>query len=305
MIWGAESAPSLAARCQASFMPTAFTQTTAPTFWRVAVTSASRNMRARPPLPTQSAANRVSPSAALTWMSPRNRMTYRNLRLSRNSNSLTSPKPRSARIVTATPSGRSAFSRDRHRSSKSLRWFFSSSLSTVSQRRGMALPWRVTRCSASGGLVVGVEVGPVHRHDDLAPLAHHLANPRGEHVPGDHARVAQQAVDLFDRGLGEQSACLRERLPDQRNRERRPGHHPERSVGQRQHALGVQVVDEHPLQELMNEIKSLLRRSHRSPGPLILHSGTGGLPHSGFFESHKNEGIHESGSLPWILAVQS
>ena len=28
MIWGAESAPSLAARCQASFMPTAFTQTT-------------------------------------------------------------------------------------------------------------------------------------------------------------------------------------------------------------------------------------------------------------------------------------
>ena len=112
------------------------------------------------------------------------------------------------------------------------------------------------------GLVVGVEVGPVHRHDDLAPLAHHLANPRGEQVPGDHARVAQQAIDLFDRGLGEQSARLRERLPDQGNCERRPGHHPERSIGQRQHALGVQVVDKHPFQELMNEIKSLLRRSH-------------------------------------------
>src|SRR5271166_6764461 len=62
MIWGAESEPSLAARCQGSFIPTAFTHTTAPTLWRAAVISASRNLRARPPLPTQSAANRVSPS---------------------------------------------------------------------------------------------------------------------------------------------------------------------------------------------------------------------------------------------------
>ena len=119
------------------------------------------------------------------------------------------------------------------------------------------------------GLVVGVEVGPVHRHDDLAPLAHDLANPRAEQVPGDHARVAQQPVDLFDRRLGEQSTRLRQRLPDQGNRQRRPGHHPERSIGQRQHALGVQVVDEHAVQEFMNEIKSLLRRAHRSPSRLI------------------------------------
>ena len=66
MIWDADSEPSLAARCHASFMPTAFTHTTAPTFWRAAETSASRSLRARPPLPTQSAASRVSPSAALT-----------------------------------------------------------------------------------------------------------------------------------------------------------------------------------------------------------------------------------------------
>src|ERR1700691_723297 len=69
--------------------------------------------------------------------------------LSRNSNSLTSPKPRSARIVAVTPSGSSAFRRDRHRSSKSLRWSFNSSLWTVSQSSGVSLPWRVTRCSAS------------------------------------------------------------------------------------------------------------------------------------------------------------
>ena len=66
----AGSAPSLAARCQGSFMPAAFTHTAAPTFWRAAEISASRNFCARPPLPTQSAASRVSASAAVTWMLP-------------------------------------------------------------------------------------------------------------------------------------------------------------------------------------------------------------------------------------------
>ncbi len=46
----------------------AWTQTTAPTLCRPAVTSASRSLRARPPLPTQLAASRVSPSAAVTSM---------------------------------------------------------------------------------------------------------------------------------------------------------------------------------------------------------------------------------------------
>src|SRR5271165_1591653 len=288
MIWGAESEPSLAARCQGSFIPTAFTHTTAPTLWRAAVISASRNLRARPPLPTQSAARRVSPSAALTWTPPRKRMTQSKPKLSRNANSLTSPKPRSARIVTATPSGRSSFRRDRHRSSKSLRWFFNSSLSTVSQRSGVALPWRVTRCSAS--VAVGVKVGPVHRHDHLAPHAHDLANPRTEQFPRDHARIAQQPIDLFDGGLGEQSTRLRERLPDHGNRKRRPSHDPERSIGQREDALGVHVVDEDAVQEFMNKIKSLLRRAHTSPSRLILHPAKRRLSNSGPFESRENEG---------------
>ncbi len=33
------------------------------------------------------------------------------------------------------------------------------------------------------GLVVGVEIGPVHRHDDRLALAHDLANPWREQVP--------------------------------------------------------------------------------------------------------------------------
>jgi len=120
------------------------------------------------------------------------------------------------------------------------------------------------------GLIVVVEIGPVHRHHDLAPPAHDLANPGPEQVPGDHARVAQQPVDLLDRGPGEQSPRLCERLTDQRNRKRRPAHDPERSIGQRRDALGVHVVDEHPVQKFMNEIKSLLRRSHNFPSRLIL-----------------------------------
>jgi hypothetical protein len=120
-----------------------------------------------------------------------------------------------------------------------LRWFFSSSLSTVSQRSGVALPVAGDEMQRERGLIVGVEIGPVHRQHDLAPRAHDRANPRTEQVPGDHARVAQQPVDLFDRRLGEQATRVRERVTDQRNGKRRPGHDTERSVGQRQDALSL------------------------------------------------------------------
>ena len=58
MISRALASASLAARHQASFMSLAFTQTTAPTLWRPAVTSASRSLRARPPRP---------PAATVGW----------------------------------------------------------------------------------------------------------------------------------------------------------------------------------------------------------------------------------------------
>ena len=51
------------------------------------------------------------------------------------------------------------------------------------------------------GLIVGVEIGPVHRHDDRLALTHDLANPWRETVPYDDPGVAQQAIDLFDRVL--------------------------------------------------------------------------------------------------------
>src|SRR5208283_4795545 len=128
------------------------------------------------------------------------------------------------------------------------------------------------------------------RRSSGSPLnAHDLANPRTEQFPRDHARIAQQPIDLFDGGLGEQSTRLRERLPDHGNRKRRPSHDPERSIGQREDALGVHVVDEDAVQEFMNKIKSLLRRAHTSPSRLILHPAKRRLSNSGPFESRENE----------------
>ena len=72
MIWRALASAWLVAKHQASFMSLAWTQTTAPTSRPPAVTEAAEILRARPPLPTQSAARRVSPSAAATWILPRN-----------------------------------------------------------------------------------------------------------------------------------------------------------------------------------------------------------------------------------------
>src|SRR3954471_8396003 len=75
MICGAVALPSLATRHQGSFMPLAFTHTTAPTGHCASVTVASRSLRAWPPWPTHSAAGRIVPSAALTLVLPFSRMT--------------------------------------------------------------------------------------------------------------------------------------------------------------------------------------------------------------------------------------
>ena len=114
-------------------------------------------------------------------------------------------------------------------------------------------------------LIIGVEIGPIHCHDDLAALTNNLANPRTKQLPGLHARIAEQPIDLLDRGLRKQPARLGQRLANQRNRQRRPRHHPERAVGQRQNALGMQILAKNPAHILMNEIELLLRPAHRSP----------------------------------------
>ena len=82
------------------------------------------------------------------------------------------------------------------------------------------------------GLVVAVEVGPVHGNDDLLARADQMRHPAGEAVPDIDALVAEQSVDLLDRMLGHEAACLRQCLPDHRHRQRRTGHDAKGGRGQ-------------------------------------------------------------------------
>ena len=134
---------------------------------------------------------------------------------------------------------------------------------------GVARPWLVTRCSASvdwlSALVPSLsrdEIGPIHRHDDLASFAHDLAHPCGEQIPGVDAYIAEQPIDLFDPRLRQNTPRLRQRLANQRDRQRRRRHDPERAIGQRKNPLGVQIAGEYPAQEFMNEFRSIPWRSH-------------------------------------------
>jgi hypothetical protein len=65
---------------------------------------------------------------------------------------------------------------------------------------------------------------------------------RAKALPDINAAVAEQAIDLLDRVLGHQTACLRQGLANHRDGQRRTGHDPQRGRGQRVHALGVQVA---------------------------------------------------------------
>jgi hypothetical protein len=92
------------------------------------------------------------------------------------------------------------------------------------------------------GLVVMVEVGPVHRHQSFPPCADLVRNPTGKALPNVDSGVAEQAVHLLDRMLGHQAPGLRQRLADQRHRQRRRPHHPERRARQRGNPLRVQIA---------------------------------------------------------------
>jgi transposase len=94
--------------------------------------------------------------------------------------------------------------------------------------------WVLVRDEVQGerGLVVMVEIGPVHRHKNVPRRADLMRHPARETVPRVDAGVAQHPVDLFDRVLGDQALRLRERLSDQRHRERRGLHDAECGAGQ-------------------------------------------------------------------------
>src|SRR5690242_6383978 len=86
-----------------------------------------------------------------------------------------------------------------------------------------------------------VEVGPVHRYQNLLARPDLVRNPTGKALPHVDAMVAEQPVHLLDRMLGDQAPSLRQRLANHRYRQRRCLHYPERRARQRGNPLRVQV----------------------------------------------------------------
>ena len=117
-------------------------------------------------------------------------------------------------------------------------------------------------------LIVGVEIGPVHGHDDRLALADHLRYPRREHVPDDDALIAQQPINLLDGVLAEQAASLRQGLTDDRHRQRSARHDAERAVGQGRDTLGMQVFGKYAPEIIFNKFNALdlMPHSDRSWG---------------------------------------
>ena len=130
------------------------------------------------------------------------------------------------------------------------------------QRRRSAMA--VDEVQGERRLIVGVEIGPVHGDDDLLARADDFPDPEREHLPDDDAAIAQQPIDLFDGVLVEQAARLRQRMADDRDRERSARHDAERAVGQRLDTLGVQVAGEYPPEKIMGKFNAIDLGRHES-----------------------------------------
>jgi hypothetical protein len=108
------------------------------------------------------------------------------------------------------------------------------------QRRRPAVPGH--QLERQGGLPVGVEVGPVHRHDEVGAGPDQFRNPSGEEIPGLELAIAQQPVDLLDGVLGQKAARLGQGFADDRDAQRGPGHHPKSGIRQGINPLGMNIL---------------------------------------------------------------
>ncbi len=213
-----------------SFMPVAWTQTTAPTLWRAAVTwRRAAGAPVRPCRPSRRPGASAVRRGHLNIAAKADDVAE--AELSRNSNSLTSPKP--DRPGSSPPHfGKKRFRRQ-GRGLEVLRWS-SIILSTVSHRSARAAV-AGDEVQRERGLVVGVEIGPVHRHDDRLALATSRAPRR---TPHDDAALSADDR-LFDAAVTRPRAA--QRMPDDGNGQGRPRHNADHPVGQRNNPFGVQA----------------------------------------------------------------
>jgi hypothetical protein len=255
MICGAVASRFPVTRHQGSFMPLACTHTAAPTGQCASVTVASRSLRARPPWPTQSSAGRAVPSGRadpgvafepdhvveaqvaeeVEQLGVGEAAVGQNGDPDAGGQHLGQPPQASVLIVVA------------------------GILQLVlqhaepDQRRRPAVPGH--QLERQGGLPVGVEVGPVHRHDEVGARPDQFRNPGGEDVPRLKLAIAQQPVDLLDGVLGQKAARLGQRFADHRDAQRGPGHHPERRVRQRIDPLGMNILSKNAVKKSPDILK--------------------------------------------------
>src|SRR5689334_10847000 len=104
-------------------------------------------------------------------------------------------------MVTRQPGGMRSARRRRQASSKSLRCFVSSSFQTVIQSSGAAMAGN--QAQHQRGLVVMVEVSPVHRYQNRLARPDLVRDPAGKALPHVDPVVAEQPVHLLDRMLGD------------------------------------------------------------------------------------------------------
>jgi hypothetical protein len=118
-----------------------------------------------------------------------------------------------------------------------------------------------------GGLLVGIEVGPVQCHHDGAACADDVGHPAGEDVVDPDVRIGEQAVDLFGGMLGVQASGGGKAPADGADRERGATQHANGGVAERVDALGVKVMVQHAAKDSPDrgEGQALLPDDHDIP----------------------------------------
>jgi len=105
-----------------------------------------------------------------------------------------------------------------------------------------------------GGLVIGIEVGPIHCHDDGRAGADDVRHPQGQDVIDIDAIVGQQPVYLFDRMLGRQAARRGQSVPDGGDHERGAVQHADRGIAQAVDTFGMQIMFEYVAEHAMHRV---------------------------------------------------
>src|SRR5271165_5846767 len=84
-------------------------------------------------------------------------------------------------------------------------------------------------------------------------------------------------------------------MADHGDGERGAGHHPERTVGQRQHPFGMQILGKYTDDEVAKSFNAIYGSLHPSPGGRFVVPPPLGASIQAIVSPDKNEGSHEVG----------